>query len=47
MGNISESKYDIADFKQNTDSVMVGEIQFQRVEPTVKNKVIESSLLSQ
>ena len=47
MGNISESEDDIAELTRKTDYVMVGEIQFLRAKFTAKNKVIESSTLSQ
>ena len=47
MGHINELKYDIAELKRNADNVMVGEIEFLRVELTATNKVIESLLLLQ
>ena len=47
MRNISELKYDIAEFKQNPDKKMVRGIEFVRAELTAKNKVIESLLLPQ
>ena len=45
MQNISELKYAIAELKQNTDNVMVGEIEFLTAELTAKNKVIEYMIL--
>ena len=45
VGNICELKYDIAELKQSTDNVMVGEIEFLMVELTPKNNTIESLLL--
>ena len=39
--------YDIAELKRNTDNVIVGEIEFLRVELTTKNEIKESFLLSQ
>ena len=47
MWNISESEDDIAKLTRKTDYVMVGEIPFLRAKFTAKNKVIESSILSQ
>ena len=47
MWNISESEDDIAELTRKTDYVMVGEIPFLRAKFTAKNKVIESSTLSQ
>ena len=46
MRNISELKDDIAEFKRNTDNVMVGGNEFLRVMLTAKNKVIERLILS-
>ena len=46
MGNVSELKDDIAELKRNTDNVMVDDIELPRAEFTVKNKVIESLILS-
>ena len=47
MRNINEFKYDIAEFKRNTDNEMVGETEFLRAELTAEKKVIENLLLSQ
>ena len=38
MRNISELKYDIAEFKRNTDNEMVGETEFLRAELTAEKK---------